>query len=517
MGSSTALYRFHIGIYYPKHSKDCPKAARVYYRVGITPVSVNIYAIWLLLWSLLIFVNIKQKGHRNCCKGRSKLFISKLLFQINIAVLLLITCGDIHPNPGPVPNSSHLTVLVLNAQSLKSLDRKVNKIQDLQNILYTDCPHVVSICETWLFPEEDPINGTKSSDILNPSIYNIIRKDRPHTGGGVLTAIHSSVPSRERPELETPSNDSNEINVTEIRPNLNRKIFVISCYKSQRDDGQKFLDNLENTIRNCLVSGSTDLLLLGDFNYSDLKWGTAPEANVSDLSRKFTQLCKMYGLTQYNTNPSRDSGNILELILSNIEAKFYNITAGFYPFKSDHLVLTCNVSLTVKKPPIVKRTTYNFRKANYDNIRESLHNTNLLCPDNSSPIPNDIDLIWNCFHTNLMQIINQHIPKCTIKNTKSPPWIDADVVKASRKKHIAFRAAKRANADNKWNKFKSLRNQAKRLVDIKYKNFIRDLGENLSFNPKKFWSFLSMKSKTKTSPDIINLEGKEYTEQRLIY
>ena len=137
----------------------------------------------------------------------------------SIASTLISLSGDVHTNPGlqPMTNTT-LKCIVLNAQSLKAIDTIDNKILDLQKIVYSTLPHVISICETWLIPE------IQDSDILSPDLYNIIRKDRLSKGGGVLTAVAKSLYSKERPELATPFSENNEIAVTEIRPNNNSKI-----------------------------------------------------------------------------------------------------------------------------------------------------------------------------------------------------------------------------------------------------------------------------------------------------
>jgi hypothetical protein len=99
-----------------------------------------------------------------------------------------------------------------------------------------------------------------------------------------------------------------------------------------------------------------------------------------------------------------------------------------------------------------------------------------------------------------------------IKNTNAPQWIDLDIIKASRKKYTAYKDAKRHNTNEKWGKFAKLRNKVKRLMEFKYKQYIKDLAANLSSNPKQFWGFLKFKSKAKTLPNILIENSKEYSD-----
>ena len=98
-----------------------------------------------------------------------------------------------------------------------------------------------------------------------------------------------------------------------------------------------------------------------------------------------------------------------------------------------------------------------------------------------------VDCLWESFKLNLMKVINRHVPKINIKNRHSPPWIDADIVKASKKKHTAFKRAKEVDTQDAWLKFKKIRNKVKNIVANKYTNYINDLAANLSNNPKRFW------------------------------
>ena len=139
--------------------------------------------------------------------------------------------------------------------------------------------------------------------------------------------------------------------MTEIRPNANTKMYVITCYKPQADDPIEFLNNLEHTLKNCTSTGTAKLLLLGDFNFPKIKWIENQNTGLTDHCKRFLNLCDTFGLHQFNKNPSTPAGNILELILSNNQQQFSDIIAGFHPFRSDHFILTFGIEIKVKKTP----------------------------------------------------------------------------------------------------------------------------------------------------------------------
>ena len=81
--------------------------------------------------------------------------------------------------------------------------------------------------------------------------------------------------------------ENNEIIVTEIKPNPQVRMAILTCYKSQTDDHLEFLSNFELTLKNCIQTGFTDLLVLGDFNFHDIKWKSDKKTGISDSSKQF--------------------------------------------------------------------------------------------------------------------------------------------------------------------------------------------------------------------------------------
>jgi len=506
MGNNTEQYRAAIGNYNNMQCY-CNCRVNVHSKVGWAAPTQTCFLIWtcfmLLSWRIK-FLRLKTSKMDMCT--------IKIFSLWCVAILLIINSGDVHPNPGPLntfPPNTNLHCLLLNAQSLKALDKKDNKIQDLQNIAYTTNPHVISICETWL------PSSFKDNDILNDKLYLIHRKDRGTLGGGVLTAITKQIYSKHRPELQSQDPNNNEILVVEARPNKHTTMFILSCYKSQAVDEHRFLDNLEQTLTNILKRDKSHLLIMGDFNFSELKWETLPMRNISGNSQRFLDMCDNFGLTQYNLNPSTAAGNILELILTNMPNQWSEIIAGYHPFKSDHYTLIFDILMKIEVAKTPSRLTYNFKRANYEGIRNELTNTNLLSGNDIQEGTTIVDSMWSTFKYNLLTIIHRYVPQVRITNPNSAPWIDHEVIKLSQKKKRAYNKAKRSKSTSKWEKFKKIRNAVKRLTETKYKAYIMDLAGNLSSNPRKFWTFLKSRTASKSTPTYITENGIDYTNSTI--
>ena len=57
-------------------------------------------------------------------------------------------------------------------------------------------------------------------------------------------------------------------------------------------------------------------------------------------------------------------------------------------------------------------------------------------------------------------------------------------------------------------RFKLLRKQTKSIISLKYSQYLKSLSDKLKTNPKKFWSFHSLKSKTKRLPEVLTSTGQ---------
>jgi hypothetical protein len=133
-------------------------------------------------------------------------------------IILILLGGDIEPNPGPVVG------FLLNTRSVKSVNYERNKLVELQALVTIKNAKIVCLTETWLNAD---IND---SEILPTDQFNIYRRDRDGTGGGVLAAIHSSIVSKPRPDLAPASSQHIEILVIEINMSRQRKMALVTVY-----------------------------------------------------------------------------------------------------------------------------------------------------------------------------------------------------------------------------------------------------------------------------------------------
>jgi hypothetical protein len=425
------------------------------------------------------------------------------LVQQSAYQFYLDQCGDIHPHPGPAIVHKGIKCLSLNAQSIKKLDRTTDKLLEFKTMTDIMDPDIFTITETWL---NDNI-GDK--DITDKEKYNIYRKDRTHTnGGGVLCLIKKDIWSTRRKDLEATALRHNEIIATEIRPKAGERLILLSAYRSQMDPCKDFLENLERTLINASNDDIFDFIILGDLNYRQIKWteNEREQRLLPPHCRNLLSLMTRWNMRQLNYNPSRKDGkSILDLVITNLANSFSKVDSQTYEYQSDHFLLefTIDIENTRKEP--ITRTVYNFRRANLARIKAELGGIRL-------PDTNNVNQIWNQLKRKIITILDRNIPRVKIRNKTNPPWIDHDVIQASKSKDTKYKKAKLSENKDDWDVYKTARNGLKNLVNRKYKDYIRHLGSDLTDNPKKFWSLLKSRTKSKGSPERIIVDNIEYSD-----
>jgi exonuclease III len=441
--------------------------------------------------------------------GKTQKVIKTLTFLV--CMLLIILSGDIELNPGPNPIITHttkeeLSCYFLNARSIKKISDRTHKLREFKELLIITNPDILGVSETWLN------NNLEDTDIASKEDYTIHRKDRTNKrGGGVMLMVKANIKSKRRDDLECNTLNHNEIIVTELEPEPGNKLIVITAYRSQQDPHEHFLTNFENTLQNCMSQNLNKLLIMGDFNYSKIKWSQTLDKKLPQHCREFKEVLNGYGLKQLNKNPSRaQNNNILDLVLTNFPDKCSKIYCNIFQYSSDHYLLNFDLNTRVETITSPPRTVYNFKRANFNQLKEDLTATNL---NDKIDREEHIDNKLTSWAQSLTDLINRHIPKITLKKQHSAPWIDHVVVKAVRKKNSALKQAKKHDTQHLWTKFHRLRNRLKNLITFKHKEYLSNICDNISNQPKKFWSFIKANSKSRGLPQFLyNTNGEEESD-----
>ena len=164
-------------------------------------------------------------------------------------LLLLILCGDVHPNPGPPnPEPTHSISIVHN--NICSLQQKVPYVEaELTNF------DIITLSETWLhdqFPKEKlDIKGYQP-------IIRLDRSDSAH--GGVAIYVRDNLYCKHRPDLNVPY-----LEAVWIETKLNQEPLLVGCFYKSTRELVSYFDLIDESIRLAL-STRHKVIILGGFN-----------------------------------------------------------------------------------------------------------------------------------------------------------------------------------------------------------------------------------------------------------
>ena len=120
----------------------------------------------------------------------------------------------------------------------------------LDEFIFTHKPHIIVGTETWLSP------NVNNNEVISPEwIYNIYRKDRPDSYGGVMIAVSKQINFYEMTELRTDC----ELLWT------SSKLFVGAYYRPHIGD-QCSIDQLNLSLQR------PEIWLIDDFNVPCINW-----------------------------------------------------------------------------------------------------------------------------------------------------------------------------------------------------------------------------------------------------
>ena len=114
------------------------------------------------------------------------------------------------------------------------------------------------------------------------------------------------------------------------------------------------------------------------------------------------------------------------MILTNIPDKIHNLHGYDDIISTDH-------DLRVPKKPDIKRSVYNFKRADWSSLNNLLQNTSW----DQCFVPNDLDASLSNWCAVFLTVVNQHVPKSKTRNIRDHPWIDKELLSLVKRKKQA--------------------------------------------------------------------------------
>ena len=344
-------------------------------------------------------------------------------------------------------------------------------------------------------------------ELLNDD-YVIFRKDREsRRAGGVLIAIRANSFTNVQQYIHETSQDEELEIVAVVVVTSQQKVLICSCYRPP-----DFTSNWIDTF-NTYLSRACDLfdnvVICGDFNLPDISWDNTI-ANKTN-GHPFIEVLNDHFLTQVNNFPTRGD-NILDLLITSVP-EHVTITQIETPENAavftDHSVVFYELNAFVTIQAKTRRYVYDYGKGDFEGLRSALSAKNLC----SNLDHEDINDDWQSWKNTFLQTVSKYDPCKKIKGRNPLPWITGNILNLINKKNTVRRKLKSCPTSHLAQKFKGLRTSVKNMLRESLENYFTSLGNNFKQNPKRLWSIIKNKSKSRNIPNTVSSAVNSGTNQ----
>jgi hypothetical protein len=261
------------------------------------------------------------------------------------------------------------------------------------------------------------------------------------------------------------------------------KILSVVC--AYRADSNSSEQNraLFSTIRRCFEN-SDQSLLVGDFNYREIKWDSFVWPNQCD---DFMDVVLDCNLEQRVHDPTRGD-NILDLVFSSDQDLVTGVRVGEGLGTSDHNSIFFNC-LCFAKSHRRRADLFDWNRANWDKIVPFLK----VALSNLGDLES-VEEMWYTFKYAFDDCKNLWVPKKALSTKRRKPvWADNAAYRAIKRQQNAHRRFLRVRTGRSLEIYKLASQTAAAEVNRSVARFERLVAANAKSDPKSFWAYVNSK------------------------
>jgi hypothetical protein len=379
---------------------------------------------------------------------------------------LLLSSGDVEKNPGPSDIIENVSIVHVNACSLK------NKL----SLFEPECDKldIITVSETWLSDRDE------NSSLRLKNFHPPVRLDRVGDAhGGVAIYVRNTLSCKPRPDMIIPGLEAVWVEVI-----LNNQPLLVGSFYRPPNALVSYWDKVNDSIS----KANDDLkkfVILGDFNTD---WLASPSKHMLDILNR-------YQLHQLVTQPTRitnNSNTCIDLIITQSPNIVKSIDV-LPPFCSDHSIPLVVLHCKSAKHFRFARTVFNYDNLNTDKF------VDLLQAEDWYKILNDFSIDESCklFTKTFSEIAKLCMPvKQVIVSTRDAEWINSNIRDMIKRRNKLYKKAKRTKNLNHWTQFRNYRNHVIEQIRKRKQEHINEMNENVcnkeNFGTKQWWKLVNV-------------------------
>ena len=363
-------------------------------------------------------------------------------------------------------SKEEIKCVCLNARSI------INKKNELNSMVDDIKPHIIGITESWA-------NNDITDAELGLEGYVMFRKDRiGRRGGGVLLYIKKTIPAYEV-QLKEEADCNEAIWCKLVTGHTTVTIGVVyRCPNITKQNNEKIHNAISEVSKG-------DCIIMGEFNYENIKWDTLQNTGVEDQT--FLCLVQDNFLTQHVLEPTR-AARILDIVLSSQKEFVNNVVIQEPLGSSDRNQLHFNIKIKSDKTK-VKKCRRDFRKGNYKEIMKSLAHT-----DWNDKMKNmTATECWIILRGEIYSAIDSFVPMKRQGKRSKKKHLSKEAFRKIRHKQNMWRVYKHTEKDQDYVVYIEALNTATNEVRKSKRNVEHKLAQNIISDSKSFYAYVRSK------------------------
>ena len=300
-------------------------------------------------------------------------------------------------------------------------------------------------------------------------------------------------------------------------PTTTEDLLIGCIYRSGTRDKALALDkDLNQMIIDMTINaGYKNVVIIGDFNYPDIKWCPEPiittdHRDANHPEYKFVDTITEAMLHQHVDLPTRDregqNSKTDDLIFTSDIDLIFNLEHIGHLGASDHQILMFETATTFQRKEYKPHTRYKYHQADIEGFKSQMNKDWATLMHNKSA-----DEAYNIFLDEYRNACETFIPKEKVRrnnNANKPIWMKQatlNLIRIKKRRHIKFLNTK---SQTDKDAYKNIRNEVTAATRRDRQCFERNISKQIRNNNKLFWRYINSQRQSKTSiPDLKRPDG----------
>ena len=264
--------------------------------------------------------------------------------------------------------------------------------------------------------------------------------------------------------------------------------------------GQDSYDKLSELIR----QAGSNSIIIGDLNLPDVRWADGEARGRGGAVLEAATDAMMEQLVDF---PTHTRGNILDVVLTNVPERIFDVEDVGRLGKSDHCMLSAKVNIA-NKETVKNSPRQNWAKANWAAMEEDLERVDWARKFHSK----GAEEAWTILQEKIHAVVQKYVPVFRRRNADRPAWLNQNILREIRRKKKLWRKAK-TGVDVE--SYKEVEKKVRNMIRHAKKKYEKKLSEggNDSKARRKFFSYIKRRTKTRSTVGPFRTPEGEIVDQ----